>query len=257
MKAFSRAILICLLPLAVLRAQEAAEPAQDLLPFQEEFLNLPQEKREDFQKKLGEAQRLFGQKRVFEALDKITEAEAIFTDSPDLMNLKGACQVEFRNFDKAMECFKKADELAPGQITILFNIAELNFVTKEWAEAEKNLTAILAKTGEDLSGGSLQMARLIEFKLLLAKIKLGKMEEAAEMATQYSYLDDSPYPYYAEAAIEFAKGNDIKAEAAMARGTRVFQDPAILSPWQDTMIEFGYIKGFFGGDVAPGATPAE
>jgi hypothetical protein len=43
----------------------------------------------------------------------------------------------------------------------------------------------------------------------------------------------------------------------MARGGRIFQNPAILSPWQDTLMEFGYIKGFFGGDSAlpPAGSP--
>jgi tetratricopeptide (TPR) repeat protein len=255
MKPISRAILLCLLPLALLRAQEAEKPQQELLPFQQEFLNLPQEKREEFEKKLAEAQRLFGQKRVFETLEKVAEASAIFANSPDLVNLEGACQVEFRNFDNAMALFKKADELAPNQATIVFNIAELNFVTKNWAAAEETLTKVLKMSGETPAGNDLQLSRLVEFKLLLCKIKLGKQDEAAKMAVKYDYLDDSPFPYYAEAAMHFAKNDEIKAEAAMQRAGRIFQNPAVLAPWQDTMIEFGYIKGFFGGEEAAAEQP--
>ena len=29
---------------------------------------------------------------------------------------------------------------------------------------------------------------------------------------------------------------------------RIFQDPNILAPWQDTLVEYGYIKSFYGGD---------
>lgn len=255
MKPISRAILLCLLPFALLRAEEAAKPEQELLPFQQEFLNLPQEKREEFQKKLAEAQRLFGQKRVFETLEKAAEASAIFPNSPDLVNLEGACQVEFRNFDNAMALFKKADELAPNQPTIVFNIAELNFVTKNWAAAEETLTKVLKMSGDTPVGNDLQLSRLVEFKLLLTKIKLGKADEAKRMAAKYDYLDDSPFPYYAEAAMHFAANEEIKAEAAMQRAGRIFQNPGILAPWQDTMIEFGYIKGFFGGEDASAEQP--
>jgi tetratricopeptide (TPR) repeat protein len=253
MKTISRALLVCLLPLTALRAQEAAQPKQqELRPFQQEFLNLPQEKREEFAKKLTEAQRLFGQKRVFETLEKAGEASAIFPNSPDLLNLEGACQVEFRNFDKALALFKKADELAPGQASIVFNIGELNFVTKNWEAAEASLLKVLEMTGKSPVGSDLQLARLVEFKLLLSQLKLGKSDEATKLAGKYDYLDDSPFPYYAEAALHFAGNREIEAEAAMQRAGRIFQDPAILAPWQDTMIEFGYIKGFFGGEDAAG-----
>lgn len=255
MKTISRAILLSLLPLALLRAQEADKPQRELLPHEQAFLNLPEQKRKDFIEKLGEAQRLYTGKRVFEALEKVGEAEAIYADSPDLLNLRGACEVEFRNFEKAINSFKKADVLNPGTPDIIFNIAEVHFVNKEWDAAETVLSKVLALIGKDPTGNKFQLARLVEFKLLLCKIKLGKLAEATSMAQKYDYLDDSPYPYYAEAAIHFAEKRDIEAETVMARGGRIFQNPAILAPWQDTMIEFGYIKGFFGGDSETPAAP--
>jgi len=257
MNTISRAILLSLAPLALLRAQDADKTPKELPAYEQAFLNLPQEKRDEFQKKLLEAQRLFGGKRVFEAMEKVNEAEAIFADIPDLLNLRGACEVEFRSFDKALLSFKKADELKPGTADILFNVAEIHFVTKEWAAAETALSRVQAIIGNEPTGNMLQLGRLVEFKLLLCKIKLGKKEEAAALAAKYDYLDDSPFPYYAEAAIHFSEGRDIEAETVMARGGRIFQNPAILSPWQDTLMEFGYIKGFFGGDSAlpPAGSP--
>jgi tetratricopeptide (TPR) repeat protein len=250
MNTISRAILLSLLPLALLRAQEAEQPQKEVPAYEQAFLNLPQDKRDEFIKKLLDAQRLFAGKRVFEALEKVNEAQVIYADSPDLINLRGACEVEFRNFDKALISFKRADELKPGAHDILFNIAEVLFVTKDWDGAETTFTKVQSLIGKGPTDSKLQLARLVEFKLLLCKIKLGKKDEAAALATKYDYLDDSPFPYYAEAAMHFAEGRDLEAEAVMARGGRIFQNPAILSPWQDTMIEFGYIKGFFGGDAA-------
>lgn len=249
-------LLCCLLPVVAVNGQEAEKPQPKLLAFEQEFSNLPKEKREEFQKKLLEAQRLFAQKRVFEAIGKANEAAAIFKNSPEVHNLLGACQVEFRDFDKAMEHFKEADKLAPGQPTIIFNMAELNFVTKDWAAAEMNLGKVLSMMAKSTKPEDLQLSRLVEFKLLLCKIKLGKKEEAVKLAKKYDYLDDSPFPYYAEAAIAFSEGRDTEAEAAMARGGRIFRNPAVLASWQDTMVEFGYIKGFFGGDLDK-AEPSE
>lgn len=248
MKTISHAILLSFLPLSLLQAQEANKPERELRPHEQVFLNLPQEKRDDFMKKLGDAQRLFTGKRIFEALEMVNKAQAIYPDSPDLLNLRGACEVEFRDFDKALHSFKEADAVHPGNPDIVFNVAEILFVKKDWDAAESAFSKALALVGKDPEGSKFQLSRLVEFKLMLCKIKLGKQAEAASMAEKYDYLDDSPYPYYAEAAIHFSEGRELEAESAMARGGRIFQNPAILAPWQDTMIEFGYIKGFFGGD---------
>jgi tetratricopeptide (TPR) repeat protein len=247
MKSIFRTLLLCLIPLSLLNAQEKEAPER---PHEIAFSNLPAAKRTEYEEKLNEARRLYTEKRVFEALDKAKEAAAIFQDDPGLLNLTGACQVEFRNFEKAMEDFKKADALTPGNPEILFNIAELDFVTKNWEEAERMFTRVLSLIPEN-DKARFQLRRLGEFKLLLVKLKLNKAGEAATLAKKYDYLDDSPFPYYGEAAILFSEGKEAEAEAAMARAARVFQNPGIIAGWQDTMIEFGYVKGFFGGDEAP------
>lgn len=248
MKAIS--ILLCsLLSLAAVSAQEEAKPKTEAPAYEQEFSNLPKEQREEFQKKLAEAQRLFAQKRVFESINKANEAAAIFKNSPELQILMGACQVEFRDFEKSMEHFKAADKLAPGQASTVFNMAELSFVTKDWAAAETSLEKVISMTGKSTKPADVQLSRLAEFKLLLCKLKLEKKDEAVKLSKKYDYLDDSPYPYYAEAAIAFSESRDVEAESAMARAARIFQSPEILAGWQDTMIEFGYIKGFFGGDL--------
>src|SRR5437763_1319121 len=74
---------------------------KELLPNQQAFLNLPEEKRKEFVKHLNEANRIFQQKRVIETLDELNKAAAIFKDSPEIYNLRGSCYVEMRAFDKA------------------------------------------------------------------------------------------------------------------------------------------------------------
>ncbi len=246
----SRTLLLCLMPLALLPVQAQqpapAAPAKEKRPYEIAFSNLPEAKRSEYTSKLMEARRLFNEKRIFEAIDKANEGAKIFSDDPELLNLIGACQVEFRNFDKAMAAFKKADAQVPDNPQIYFNIAELNFVTKNWEEAEANLTKVMKLAPANADKSSFQINRLTEFKLLLAKLKLNKRAEASSMAAKYDYLDDSPYHYYAQAALLFDEGKDVEAEGELARANRIFADPGMLSPWQDTMIEFGYVKGFFG-----------
>ena len=245
-----------LLSTLLLISSESFLAAQEVIPLgdakkkveltaeQQEFLNLPEQKREDFYKHFDEATRLFNQKRIFECLDEIHEARKIFDKSSDIFNLLGSCFVEFRDFTQARENFNKADALSPGASSILFNLAEMDFVTKKWTDCLAKLTAVLKL----LPVNEIPTRRLIEFKILLCNIALGKMDDAAKLAEKYDPIDDdSPYYYYAQATLCYRDKDLIKAEEWVAMAGRVFANPAVIAPWQDTLIEFGYIESFYGG----------
>jgi tetratricopeptide (TPR) repeat protein len=247
MKAIPILTLVLMLTPAI--AQQPASPAPPVpeeqlqaSPAQQAFLNLPLERRQEFAKHVNRAVELFQQKRIFETLDELAKAELIFTESPDLLNIKGSCYVEMRNFEQALAMFKKADQLMPNNPSHEFNIAEVYFVTGEWQKSYDRFTKIL----KDIPEGNLPLKRLIEFKLLLCLKKLDRHDEAAAMAKQYDFQDDSPFHYYAEAAMAYEANNVVKAEEWVARAARVFGDPAVLAPWQDTLVEYGYIKSFYG-----------
>jgi len=242
--------LLLLLLSSPLHAQ--AEPAAEeksavdsLLSSQKEFLNLPEEQRKEFAKNSGEAARYFQQKRIFETLDSLDKAEKIFPKSAELLNLRGSCYVEMRAFDKATAAFGKALEFNPDNTSIKFNVAEVLFVTKQWQKAHDLFSEILKTISEST------LSRLVEFKILLCKKKLGMADEVVMLAEKYDYQDDSPYYYYAQAALAYEDGDLLKAEEWLARANRIFQDPNIIAPWQDTLVEFGYIKSFYGDDSSP------
>jgi tetratricopeptide (TPR) repeat protein len=231
-------------PVAAAEVEE--EATQQLLPNQQAFLNLPEESRKDFIKHLGEANRIFQQKRIFETIEELDKAAAIFKDSPELHNLRGSCFVEMRAFDKALAEFKRAAELSKDNPSIEFNIGEVYFVTKEW---QKSLD-MFEKIMKILPPENIALGRLVEFKILLCKKKLGRDEEVEILAEKYDFLDDSPFYYYAKAALAYDDEDLIKAEEWLARAGRIFQDPNVLAPWQDTLVEYGYIKSFYGDDTA-------
>ncbi len=248
MKAFPLVALLLIASPTVLSAQGAVAPAaeetQELLPNQKAFLNLPEEQRKEFIKHLGEANRVFQQKRIFEALAELEKAEKIFKDSPEIYNLRGSCYVEMRAFDKAMDCFKEALALTSDNPSVKFNIGEVYFVTKKWAEA----LGIFEQVIKELPEENKALGRLVEFKILLCKNQLGEKEEVLKLAAKYDDMDDSPYYYYAQAAIAYDEDKLVEAEQWLGRARRVFRNPATIAPWQDTMVEYGYIKSFYGND---------
>lgn len=255
-----RLFLPFLLLLSPLHAQEAAAPAADeaeapvsagLLPNQKDFLNLPEEERAEFAKHFGNASRFFQQKRIFECLDAVGEAEAIFSQSAELINLRGSCYVEIRAFDKAIIAFNEALKIAPRNTSIRFNVGEVLFVTKQWQQANDIFQEVL----REIPMNNTALSRLVEFKILLCKVKLGQKEEFTILAQKYDYQDDSPYHYYAQAALAYEKKELLEAEEWLGRANRIFQDPNVIAPWQDTLVEFGYIKSFYGDEDAAAVEP--
>ena len=215
-----------------------------LLPYQKAFSNLSAEKRRTFIKHHKEAQRLFGEKRIIEALEVLKFAEREFADSPEMLNVRGSCYVELRAFDKALVCFNRAAELSEGNYSVLFNIGEVHFVTQQWEKSHEAFESLLKRLPEDRVG----IARISEFKLMLCKIKLGKKEEAMALANKYDFLDDSPFHYFAKAVLAYEEEDLAEAGIWMARASRIFRNPAALAPWHDTMVEYGYIESFYGND---------
>ena len=244
-------LFVLVTPLA---AQVALKPgekapvadAKVLSPNQQAFLNLPEEWRKEFVKHLGEATRLFQQKRIFETLDELEKTIKVFADSPEIYNLRGSCFVEMRDFEKALADFEKARSFTKDNGSIDFNIAEVYFVTKQWQKSLDLFTKII----KALPPANLALGRLVEFKMLLCMKKLGMDAEAAALADKYDFLDDSPFHYFAQAALAYDKKDLIKAEEWLAIAGRIFQDPNVIAPWQDTLVEYGYIKSFYGDETA-------
>jgi len=180
-------------------------------------------------------------------LEELEKATQIFADSPEIYNLRGSCFVEMRAFDKALADFRKAASFTKDNPSIEFNIAEVLFVTKEW---QKSLD-LFEKIIKVLPVQNIALGRLVEFKILLCKKKLGMKDEVAILAEKYDFLDDSPFYYYAKAALAYDSQDLIKAEEWLAIAGRIFQDPNVLAPWQDTLVEYGYIKSFYGDEAVP------
>ena len=245
------------------QASALAAREESVVPqWQKDFESLDPDKQKAYRTSLLEARRLFGQKRIIESINQIAEARKIFPDDPDALNLLGACQVEFRSFDKARSAFEAALEKQGAYLqdiaelrgdarkrrmrpvlNILFNIAEMDFVTRQWEECQNRIEKIIP----EMDPANLPMIRLLEFKYFLCKLKLGEVDQARTLSDKYDYLDDQPYYYYANAAMAYHDKKEKEAERWRASARRVFRRTSTLAPWEDTMIEVGFVKSFYGG----------
>ena len=66
---------------------------------------------------------------------------------------------------------------------------------------------------------------------------------------KYDAWDDSPFFYYARAAVLYHEDDKLGAEKMLRNVRYVWRNDGALAAWQDTLIEFGYIRSFYGGDT--------
>lgn len=206
----------------------------------ERFDKLPEEERAKFARLMNEAQALLAQRRVQEALEKLTDAEQIWSEHPNVLNLKGAALVNIRDFERASEYFSKATKLYPGFWQAKFNYAEMNFVRMKFPRAEEQFRNLLEESGDDLEATT---RRLIDYKIIICLLKQGKGPEAEELTKNYDIFDDSPVYYYAMAAAHFEKGEKDKAEEWVRNARRIYpkQTNAIF---EDALVEMGWLFVF-------------
>ncbi|MGB1874875.1 MAG: tetratricopeptide repeat protein [Akkermansiaceae bacterium] len=210
------------------------------------FMAMPEDTRKLFNRNLYEAQKLFQQKRLFDALQVLDALDKIFQGHPGALTLKAGCYVEMRAFEKAYPIFEQVLKINPQSTNIRFNLAELDFVMKNWEAAHQKFSELIGMLPPESKG----MMQLCEFKMLLCKLKTNRVEEARAMENKYGEWDDTPYYYYATAALLYFDGKTDEAKKTLRNALFVWRDKNLLSSWQDTLIEFGYVRSFYGGQDA-------
>lgn len=174
---------------------------------------------------IEDGKRLLMEHRIDDALAKLAAAEA------EVHNLRGACFVERRDFALAKESYEKAAGLQPENPSIRFNLAEVDFVQKNWREAEKQFSDVKPM----LPAGNARMAELVDLKLMICREKQG-----AALNPPAEPDSTSPLGHYSEAVAAFSKGDAKTADFLLAEVRRLF-DAKTLAPWNDTMVEAGYL----------------
>lgn len=205
--------------------QQAPAPAQAPSPEAEKFSQL-----------LTEAQQLQQSNQLMAAMEKLSEAESIRKDEPIVLNMRGSLYTAMRDFDKAQAAFQKSNELAPGAFEPKFNLTELQYVQGKYPEAETGFTALL----QDYPKLRVEVRHITLFKILVSRLKQGKVTEAEETMTNFTNMDDTPAYYFAKAAFAFQKEDKIEAQRWINVGGQVFKQQDNV-PYLDSLIEARWI----------------
>lgn len=218
-----------------------AEPTANAL-----FMNLNEATRNEYKKTFQTAVEEFQQKRIFTAIEHLKKAEKIFPKDVNAIFFRGLCYAELNEFAKAKEFYEAALELEPKHFGVRVNMAELAFFQHRWDSAYSQYNALVTDSPERLG----DTKSLTEMKMLICASYLASGEETKEkyaeiykqLSGRYSYLDDTPYHYYASALQSYRQGKNEEGLEWVLKAYRVFSDPAKLTLWDKTLTDCGYLK---------------
>lgn len=237
------ALVLALLPAS---AQQPAQPGASPAWIQE-FNSLPEASRKSYIDQFRRAEQFFAQKRTMECLFSLTELEKIFSGNPGLYNLRGACYIEIRNVEKALENFEKALKLDPSNLTIRFNLAEAHYVNHDYARAMKAFTELLPAFKDNSS-----MTSLLQFKRYICARKLDDQALVKELESLHGPMDDTPYYYCTQAIIKFLGGDTDGAQEQLLSAIRIHGGTSSLQAFTDAMTEAGILPSPYGQTVPTG-----
>ena len=177
--------------------------------------------------------------------DKFSEAlkqlDAIDARQPDLAaskNLRGVILMRQGNYDQAETALQDAARIDPKFWNARFNLAEIPFLKKDWAEARKRFEQMLSTGGPDLAK---EASQLIQYKILLTYLMEDKGNMVDSMLAKLELSPDTPAVDYVKAAVALQQKNQNEAKDWINAAEKNFS-PQLNKLFAESLYEVGWLE---------------
>ncbi|MDQ6861484.1 MAG: tetratricopeptide repeat protein [Verrucomicrobiota bacterium] len=170
----------------------------------------------------------------------LKDLDAIDARQPDLaesQNLRGVIQMRQKDYANAEKALQKAQAADPKFWNARFNLAEIPFLQKNWAEARKRFEELLKGNASELQGEARQ---LIEYKILITFLMEGKSNMVESIVSKFEVAPETPAVHYANAAIALSKKDDKAAKEALTTAEKNFS-PQLNKLFAESLYEVGWL----------------
>ena len=161
-----------------------------------------------------------------EVLDGLTP------NSPVVLNMRAAVAVEEHRFEEGAEYCRRALEIDPRLFTARFNLAEIPFLQKHYAEARDLYEELRAERPTE---------ELLEYRIYLTWLLEGNEGAAQDALKRMKYPGESGAYYYAQAAWSFAHKQTTEAMGWIQSGDWVFSRDKNFN-YADVLYDLGWLK---------------
>ena len=173
--------------------------------------------------------------------EALKDLDAIDARQPDLaesQNLRGVILMRQGIYDKAETALMEALRIDPKFWNARFNLAEIPFLKKDWAEARKRFQELLSSNASELEGDASQ---LIQYKILLTYLLEGKENMVDSILARFELSPDTPAVHYANAAIALQRKNTKEAKDWMVAAEKNFS-PQLNKLFVESLYEVGWLE---------------
>src|SRR5947209_3787966 len=182
--------------------------------------------------------RAFDSSNFPEALKQLDSIDARQPDLAESQNLRGVIYMRQGIYDKAEAALREALRIDPKFWNARFNLAEIPFLRKDWAEARNRFQELLSSNASELQGEATQ---LIQYKILLTYLLEGKENMVDSILAKFELSPDTPAVHYANAAIALQQKNNNEARDWMAQAEKNFS-PQLNKLFAESLYEVGWLQ---------------
>src|SRR5436309_1006478 len=182
--------------------------------------------------------RAFDSSNFSEALKQLDSIDARQPDLAESQNLRGVIYMRQGIYDKAEAALREALRIDPKFWNARFNLAEIPFLKKDWAEARNRFQELLSSNASELQGEATQ---LIQYKILLTYLLEGKENMVDSLLAKFELSPDTPAVHYANAAIALQQDKTKEAKDWMAQAEKNFS-PQLNKLFAESLYEVGWLQ---------------
>ena len=171
----------------------------------------------------------------------LKDLDAIDARQPDLaesQNLRGVILMRQQDYANAETALRKALAADPKFWNARFNLAEIPFLQKNWAEARKRFQELLNGNASELQGEATQ---LIQYKILLTYLLEGKENMVDSMLAKFELSPDTPAVHYTSAAIALNKKSENEAKEWLGKAEKSFS-PQLNKLFAESLYTIGWLE---------------
>ncbi|MGH7982511.1 MAG: tetratricopeptide repeat protein [Candidatus Udaeobacter sp.] len=184
------------------------------------------------------AYRAFDSKKFSEALKGLDAIDARQPDLAASKNLRGVILMRQAKYDEAETALQEAARIDPKFWNARFNLAEIPFLKKDWAEARKRFEQLLASGGSDLAK---EASQLIQYKILLTYLQEGNGNMVDSMLAKLELSPDTPAVDYVKAAVALQAKNQSEAKDWISAAEKNYS-PQLNKLFVESLYEAGWLE---------------
>src|SRR6201987_2771475 len=184
------------------------------------------------------AYRAFDAGKFPEALKQLDAIDARQPDLAASKNLRGVILMRQGNYDEAEAALTQAARIDPKFWNARFNLAEIPFLKKDWAEARQRFEQLLSTGQSDLAK---EASQLIQYKILLTYLMEGKSNMVDSVLAKLELSPDTPAVDYVKAAVALQQNNQNEANDWISAAEKNYS-PQLNKLFAESLYEAGWLE---------------